>query len=233
MSTRPPIVENPLFFLDYDGTLAPIVEHPQEAHPHPEVPALLEELDARFPVWIVTGRHMRDLGMFLEQPFKVVGLHGMQEGAIGGEIEVVLSQEAEQALEAMRSSVPEVEGIRIEDKTPTFAVHYRGAPDEGAVREALTEWTADMPDVLDAIWGKKVVELRPKGTSKGVAVRRLAAGHPDRTPLYLGDDVTDEDAFEVLAGRGITIKIGEGDTVADYRLPDVNAVVEYLRGYLR
>jgi trehalose 6-phosphate phosphatase len=113
-------------------------------------------------------------------------------------------------------------------------VHYRQAADEAAARRALEAWAAAAPAALEPIWGKKVVELRARGTSKGTAVARLAARHPDRTPVYLGDDVTDEDAFRALHDAhpdAVTVKVGVGETAARYRLPDVAAAVAYLEGF--
>lgn len=227
-----PVVAHPLFFLDYDGTLAPIVEDPAEAHPHPEVEAVMAGLAARHPVYIVTGRYLRDLSTFFRHPFQAVGLHGMQEGRVGGEVRLNVPEAARAAIARMRETLPPLEGLVIEDKGPTFAVHYRRVADEAAARAALRDWMAGMPDVLDPIWGKKVVEVRPRGIHKGVAVRRLADAHPGRTPLYLGDDVTDEDAFDALSEDGITVKVGEGETRARYRLDDVEDVVAYLKKYL-
>ena len=99
-----------------------------------------------------------------------------------------------------------------------FAVHYRRATDEAAAVAALEQWAAAAPSTLEPVWGKRVVELRPRGISKGAAVARLAAAHPDRTPVYVGDDVTDEDAFAVLGSGDVGIKSGEGTTAASYRV---------------
>ena len=231
---RPPVVDEPLFFLDYDGTLAPIVEKPMEAVPHPDVPALLKELEARYPMRIITGRHLRDLTILMPKAsYQAVGLHGTQEGVIGGEVVSLLSKEEEEALNELREILPAVEGLRIEEKGPTFAVHYRSAQDEASVRGRLKEWAANVPEVLETIWGKKVVELRPQATSKGVAVRRIAEEHPECTPIYLGDDVTDEDAFEALGDEAVTVKVGTGETKARYRLEGVEEVVDYLKQYVR
>ena len=137
-------------------------------------------------------------------------------------------------MRALRAAVPDVAGVRVEDKGAAFAVHYRGAPDEGAARAALEAWAEAVPAGLVPIWGKAVVELRADGVSKGVAVAAIAAEHPGRTPVYLGDDVTDEDAFAALAALGrdaVTVKVGDGDTAAGWRLADVEAVVAYLRQF--
>lgn len=107
--------------------------------------------------------------------------------------------------------------------------------DEQDARAHLRDWLADLPDVLDAIWGKKVVELRPDGLTKGTAVRRIADQHPDHVPVYLGDDVTDEDAFAALQDmdrNAVSVKVGPGDTRADARLDGPDAVMDYLRRYV-
>ncbi len=230
--TLPPRVEKPLFFLDYDGTLAPFAPDPKRARPLPEVPALLEALRRHHPVWIVTGRRLEDLDALLPVPLPAIGLHGLQRGQIGGRKEFAVSEAMRRELARLRATVPHVPGLWIEDKGPTFALHYRQAPDESAVLRALEPWLAQVPDTLEVIRGKKVIELRPRDVHKGTAVRAVAAQWPDRTPVYIGDDTTDEDAFRALADRGITIKVGDGATAARYRLPDESAVVAYLRQYL-
>ena len=230
----PPVVDRPLFFLDYDGTLAPIVDDPSAATPHPDVPDLLRVLDDRFPVWIVTGRDLRALSSFLDQPLRAIGLHGAREGVVGGEVRRLMPDAAAEALTRLRRSVPEVDGLHVEDKDEAFAVHYREVDDEREAQDRLSTWLDAMPEMLDAIWGKKVVELRPEGLTKGTAVRRVAEEHPDRTPVYLGDDTTDEDAFEALQAldrTAVTVRIGDAETGADYRLAGPDEVVAYLSQY--
>jgi trehalose 6-phosphate phosphatase len=231
----PPVVETPLFFLDYDGTLAPIVDDPTAAVPHPEAPDLLRHLDERYPLWIVTGRDLQALASFLDRPYRAIGLHGAQEGIVGKETNNLMSDAAAEALRRLRTSVPSIDGLRVEEKDQSFAVHYRGVADEDATRAQLRDWLTDLPNGLDAIWGKKVVELRPEGLTKGTAVRRIADEHPDHVPVYLGDDVTDEDAFEALQEMdrtAVTIKIGDDDTRASARLDGPDAVMDYLRQYV-
>ena len=228
-----PLAEAPLFFLDYDGTLAPIVDDPAAALPHPGVPALLTALAERYPVWIVTGRHLRDVADFLpDHTLPAIGLHGAQEGTLGGEIASRLPDEHVTQLADLRAAVPEGVGLHVEDKESTFAVHYRNADDPQAARTMLEAWAAQVPDGLTAIWGKAVVEIRANGLDKGAAVLEIVAQYPGRTPVYLGDDVTDEDAFRALGEQGLGIKVGDGETVASYRLADPDAVVEYLRRYV-
>jgi len=230
-----PVAENPLFFLDYDGTLAPIVDDPSAAVPHPEIPPLLELLDDAFPLWIVTGRDLGQLAPLLNMPLRAIGLHGAQSGVIGEEVNHRMSDEAAEAISALRSSLPSIEGARVEEKSQAFAVHYRQAENPHDARERLEAWADAMPEMLDVIWGKKVVELRPKGLTKGTAVKEAVVEHPGRTPVYLGDDVTDEDAFEALGGidrPAITVKVGDGETLASHRLGDPSEVAAYLKKYL-
>jgi trehalose 6-phosphate phosphatase len=231
----PPVVDRPLFFLDYDGTLAPIVDDPDAAVPHPDVPDLLRQLDAKYPLWIVTGRDLRALSRFLDRPYNAIGLHGAQQGTVGGEVERLMPDDAAQALQQLRQSVPSVDGLRVEEKDQSFAVHYREVEREEDARERLRSWLETMPEMLDAIWGKKVVELRPEGLTKGTAVRRITDQHPDHVPVYLGDDTTDEDAFAALQDLdrdAVTVRIGEADTQAAYRLAGPDEVVAYLQRYV-
>lgn len=229
-----PLAPEPLFFLDYDGTLAPIVDDPMAAHPHPDVPALLEKLEARYPLWIVTGRHLGDLDTLLGMSLKGIGLHGAHEGVIGAEPESLMSDEARAALGKLRKTAPSVDGLKVEEKGEMFAVHYRAAQDKAAARAAIQTWTADLPESLDAIWGKDVVELRATGLDKGAATARIAEAHSERTPVYLGDDTTDEDAFRALnaiSREAVTVKVGGGETAARHRLGGPDDVVDYLRRY--
>ena len=231
-STSPPVAEQPLFFLDYDGTLAPIVDVPMQAFPHPDLPDVLKGLLGKFPVWIVTGRDLQALGQLLPVDLPAVGLHGIEWGTVGRVHEARIAPADRDAIRDMRAHVPSSEGIVVEEKGALFAVHYRSSPDPDAAQRILEAWAREAPPSLDVIWGKFVVELRPKGSSKGEVVAELVLRHPDRTPVYLGDDTTDEDAFKVLKGRGVTVKIGQGQTDAEYQLPDVEAVLAYLRQYV-
>ena len=235
LAMEPPSrVNAPIFFLDYDGTLAPIVDDPDAAYPHPEVPGVVQKLKDRYPLWIVTGRDLRSLGRLFPASAPAIGLHGAQRGSTKDADPPQFNEDTLAALSRMQSDVPSVEGLHLESKPPTFAVHYRRAQNPEDARQRLQAWVDTAPEFLEAIWGKKVVELRHREHTKGRAVRDIAADHPDRNPVYIGDDVTDEDAFEALSDieGSCTIKVGEGDTAADHRVSDVQAVVDYLRSYL-
>lgn len=230
-----PLADKPLFFLDYDGTLAPIVDDPSQAIPHPRIPPLLDQLDNRYPLWIITGRDLKHLASLVPLPLRAIGLHGAQHGVIGQHTHSRMPDEVAEAIADLRETLPSIRGAEVEEKSQAFAVHYRNADNEEDARHRLQVWTDTMPDILDAIWGKKVVELRPEGLTKGTAVREVAAEFPAHTPVYLGDDVTDEDAFAALHDLGrdaITVKVGDGDTCADYHLNGPGNVADYLERYV-
>jgi len=229
---KPPKVESPFFLLDYDGTLAEIAARPGEAKPYPGVPELLGELARRYPVYLVTGRRVWDLERLLPvRGLRVYGVHGLEEGTLFGQVRARVPESALWDLELVRETIPRLPGLWVEDKELALALHYRGAPDETAVERALGRWVEGLPRGLETLWGKKVLEVRPKGHGKGRVARELAARFADRVPVVLGDDATDEEMFRALPGA-VTIKVGPGPTAARFRLPDVAAVVAYLRQYL-
>ena len=142
-----------------------------------------------------------------------------------------------------------VPGVAIEPKKISVAAHYRLVADEGdraKVREAVQQLLAERPDELKMTPGKMVYELQPKlDWDKGRAVLylidALGLDGDDVIPLYLGDDITDEDAFQALKGRGIGIYVGsqtdpERDgrsTAADFVLDSVAEVERFLDGLAR
>jgi trehalose 6-phosphate phosphatase len=227
---EPRVLETPLLLLDYDGTLAEIVPDPEAAFPHPEVPALLRALRGRYPVYLVSGRSVASLSRLLDVPgLEVVGVHGMEAGKLGEAATPLVAEDDLASLHTLREQLLEIPGLKVEDKELAIALHYREVDAAGVDR--LKTWVENAPPSLDRLWGKKVLELRPHGYSKGRTATRLAAEHPRATPLFIGDDTTDEEAFAAIP-QGLTVKVGEGDTQAQTRLPDVAAVVAYLKRYL-
>lgn len=224
-----------VLLLDFDGTLAPIVERAERAELHPEVRTALARLQALRGVHlaIVSGRGMADARSRVGIPgIAYAGNHGMEiEGpgvrqvhAEAAAARPKLEEVAERLADALRPVV----GAWVEDKGLTLSVHYRLAA-RGAVagiRSAVAAEVARAP-ALRLTEGKEVLEVRPDvDWDKGRAVEFLLAhlDPPAGAPtLYLGDDRTDEDAFRVLAARG-----GGGVIVADPPPPDT-AADSYLR----
>ena len=143
-----------------------------------------------------------------------------------------ISESAVASIAHLRSTYPGFSGTWVEEKEKTFAVHYLAAQNKDQLEEQLKEWLGELPSSIEAAWGKGVVELRPRGLNKGVIVKEVIAENPDRLPVYIGDDVSDETVFRVLGDEGISIKVGSGETEARYRLEGIPAVLSYLKRYL-
>ncbi len=228
---------NPLF-LDYDGTLTPIVDNPEEARLDPAMRAALEQLAADRPVALVSGRDLQTLQAFVglesvyyagSHGFEIVGPGGIHHRHEAAEAGLGSLETAARALDEALAYIP---GTTLERKRFALAVHYRNvAPGAQAdVATRVNEVVAQHPDLRRGI-GKKVFELQPdvewdKGRAVLWLLETLGLDGDDALPLYLGDDWTDEDAFRALQGRGAGIFVGELDrpTAAEYRLGGVHEV---------
>jgi trehalose-phosphatase len=227
----------PAVFLDYDGTLTPIVERPELAVLTDAMRAVVRDLARRCPVAIVSGRDRADVERLVgidEMIF--AGSHGFDIRVPGGKhIQREEGAEFADLLEDVKArlhrEVDPIAGSLIEPKKSSVAVHYRqvAEADRPTIKAVVDAILADH-ETLRVTPGKMVYEIQPKlDWNKGKAVlwllEALDLTAPEVLPLYFGDDVTDEDAFAALAGRGIGIYVGGGDeviedrpTAADYRL---------------
>jgi trehalose-phosphatase len=236
-----------LLMLDFDGTLAPIAPTPEEAALPAETRALLARLASgeRCTVAVVSGREIGDLKRKVELAGIVyVGNHGLEVDGADTPAECAVPPDGretiERLVESLGSKLERIPGILIEDKGSAVAVHYRlagadYAPSvETAVREAVLE--CDAENVVAVSRGKRVVELRPRtDCDKGKVVSSLFARERRRrdgeavVPLYVGDDITDEDAFESLAEDGITVYVGKpGCSRARYYVRSAGEVAKLL-----
>ena len=228
------------FFFDVDGTLAAIQPRPDDAFiPHPVI-ASLKRLSASCDgaVALVSGRPISELDA-LSAPlhFPLAGVHGAERRDARDNVErLSLPQEVASELTArLTGAMADMPGTQLEAKGMAFALHYRRAEHYQQAIMALAQAMTERFPMLALQPGKCVVELKPKGVNKGAAIAAFMQQSPfaGRTPVFLGDDLTDEAGFEAVNAReGITIKVGEGDTQADYRLPDVNAVYHWLENIL-
>ncbi len=225
--------------LDYDGTLVPLAARPELAPPDAEVLRLLADL-AKQPgmqVHVISGRPRDELERWLGD--LKIGLHaehGVFSRADGAwhmraRIPEELRTRVKATLEHVARCTP---GSFVEVKAVSLAFHYRQAePEHGAhqareLRLHLREQLAGTP--LEVLPGDKVVEVRPQGIHKGLAIRDLL-GPGDRAVAF-GDDRTDEDLFGALADDAITVRVGRGASTARWRVPDVAAVRGLLRSLL-
>jgi trehalose-phosphatase len=233
--------KEPLFFLDYDGTLTPIASHPREALLPKEMQAVLDRLGDRYFVAIVTGRGLKDIqtliplkhvyfaashGFILKDP------EGQQFTCAGSDKYLDEIQEAYRYLYAKLGGIP---GVHIENKEFSIAVHDRLV---NAEVEHVRKVVAQAPQQfkgLKVTYGKRVSELRPNVEwDKGKAVLWLIENalnlEKPPFPIVIGDDLTDEDAFEAVKGSGVSICVQEAprETHADYILKDTLEVQKFL-----
>jgi trehalose-phosphatase len=227
----------PACFLDYDGTLTPIVERPEDALLSAPMREALIAAVRRFPVAIISGRDLDDVRDLVCIPELVyAGSHGFD--IAGPDLRLELPEgakalgELQQAADELALPLAAIAGARLERKRFAVAVHYRQVAD-GYVPEveARVDEVAGRHPRLRKTGGKKVFELRPAiDWDKGRAVRWLIAelglDRPDVLPIYIGDDLTDEDAFHALLGRGLGILVAHTaqPSLASLRLTDPDQV---------
>lgn len=229
-------------FLDYDGTLTPIVDRPDLAVLSDDMRQTLRRLAAAWPTAVVSGRARDDVAARVGvDSLKYAGAHGFDiagPDAAGPRLEVEpgLAPAVARAAEELRRRTAGIPGVLVEDKRFAAAVHYRLVAEARVpeVERIVDEVLAGRPELRKAL-GKKVFELRPAiDWDKGRAVRwllgALGLDRPDVVPLYVGDDVTDEDAFRALRDRGIGVLVADAPrpTAARYSLRDVGEVREFL-----
>lgn len=226
-------------FLDVDGTLLEIAETPQSVRVPPVLREILVSLSFRLDgaLALVSGRTLNDLDhLFAPLRFCAAGVHGWERReATGCVIRPQLDpSRLDCARDLLRRLVERQEGLMLEDKGHGLAVHFRRAPHLSAVvREHVTEACRLVGSAFTMQAGKCVFEIRPAGHTKGTSVRAFMQQPPflERLPIYIGDDLTDEDAFAIVNEiGGISIKVGDDQaTLAQHRLPGVRQVLRWLQ----
>ena len=219
---------------DFDGTLAPIVSEPSRAEANRESLVALRAL-AEMPqthVAIISGRALSDLAaktLDFER-LHLVGSHGSEFEA---GITTPLTPEAQALLERIKKEVQDIAaaapGAVVELKPAGLAFHYRNVDEQlgAATVEAILNGPGQRAGVFVRS-GKKVIELSVVQTDKGQALRALRQRLGASAVLFLGDDVTDEDAFATLTGPDVGIKVGAGESVAPYRVTGTTEVAQLL-----
>ena len=204
----PPLLQaNAALYLDFDGTLAAHAPHPDGVTVHDSLPALLAGLRAQLAgaVALVTGRPLATLDAIVGPPrYAGAGLHGLEwRLESGNTISSGNPVGASRIVRELRDRFGTDPRLVIEDKGAAVALHYRQAPERAeeciaAMREIVTG-----PE-FELLRGHAVIEARPRGADKGAALRALAANPPfaGRAPVFVGDDVTDEDGFRVALDLG-------------------------------
>ncbi|MDX6019962.1 trehalose-phosphatase [Scandinavium sp. V105_16] len=228
--TVPPVLRgNYAFFFDLDGTLAEIKPHPDQVIIPESIRMALHQLaqQQQGALALISGRSMVELdGLAAPYHFPLAGVHGAERRDIKDQTHIValpstLAAEVEQWLTAGMATLP---GSEIENKGMAFALHYRQAPQHQLAIERLAQDTVARFEGLALQPGKCVVEIKPAGINKGAAITAFMQEAPfrGRLPVFVGDDLTDEAGFDAVnAAGGISVKVGQGNTQAQWRLANV------------
>ncbi|MFH0763062.1 MAG: trehalose-phosphatase [Candidatus Omnitrophota bacterium] len=238
-------------FLDYDGTLTPIVEVPQKAVTPAEIKDLLKELlkSRRCGVAIITGRALKDIrAMVGISGLIYVGNHGLEIEGPDIKYRSHVSPKLRSVFDGIKRELAKrltkVKGLLLEDKGLSLSLHYRLVDKRKIplVKESFGQVAGQYLNrrIIKVIAGKKVFDIRPAVQwDKGkVALWLLARERFSRgknvVPVYIGDDTTDEDAFRALRNKGLTIFVGSASSAsrAKYYLKDTAEVAEFLKKIL-
>jgi trehalose 6-phosphate phosphatase len=223
------------FFLDLDGTLAPIVDDPAAAALTSEAQVLLARLvdAAGGAVAILSGRSLAEVDR-LTAPLRLAvgGSHGLELRRAPDGMATVAGEAG--WFDTIRNQIEAFaapRGLLVEAKTGAIALHYRQQPEQEDASRALIDRLAATAEDLRALHGKMVSEITHAGADKGTALQHLAQTAPfaGRVPVMIGDDVTDEDGFDAAQRlEGFGVKIGDGRTAARYRVASMDAALAWL-----
>ncbi|KWX57005.1 trehalose-phosphatase [Mycobacterium sp. NAZ190054] len=218
---------------DFDGTLAPIVNNPADARPLPaaaEALVALAELPSTATA-LISGRALETLRTLSSMPATVhlVGSHGAEfASGFDHDIDHELLQTITDGLREIASGRA---GVTVETKPASVALHVRNADPADGEAALAAAWAAAPQWNAHVTTGKAVLEFAVVSTDKGRAVDVLRAEHEATAVVFLGDDVTDEKAFNRLRDSDVGVKVGPGETAAAYRVDspgDVAIALEYL-----
>lgn len=241
-----------LLLSDFDGTLCPIVKHPDLVKVDKDILAILKKINKLQSVMLgfVSGRPINDIKKHigLRKAF-YIGNHGLEfKKPNDSKIQILSKAQIKKSLKVIRSIVEQLKdetetlkGVWLEDKKYSVSLHYRQATSKDArvaakiFNQVISE--AEKNKNIRVTRGKKVFEIRPSfNQNKGTAVEKLKRMHSKKSPLliYLGDDVTDEDVFKIMSKKDLSIHIGKGDkSAAQYSLKNVKAVGDFFQKVYR
>lgn len=225
------------FLLDIDGTLADLMPTPEDVKINDTVFNFFSFLSQhRIPYALVSGRAVTDIDrLFSSRIVACAGVHGAEIRYANGKYERLTMRASEVACvwERLKLSCSHYPALRLENKGISFAIHFRDAPELAGEATWIATSLAELyPDTFSVQHGKCVCELRPVKANKGFAIARIMASSSfsGKTPVYIGDDITDEAAFKAVNEMaGYSIKVGNEETAARYALRDVENVHMWLR----
>ena len=225
-------------FLDVDGTLLEICDTPSAVKADEQLLGILKSCYETLggALALVSGRSVAEVDrIFSPDLFPVAGAHGAEIRADGQQVMSVVDDPLPDfAIAALESFASRHDGLLLERKRGGASLHYRLAPDlEEQSRHLVMDLLRDLGDAYRLIAGKKVFEIAPSAHNKGAAIQWFLENPPfhNRTPVFIGDDVTDEDGFMVVNRlSGTSIRVGnQGQTSATQQLRDTTSVREWLQ----
>jgi trehalose 6-phosphate phosphatase len=225
------------YFFDIDGTLVDIARTPDGVQLDRELRHLIERLhhSAGGAVALISGRTIANIDrLFPGEHLPAAGQHGVERRDATGHVSrhAFPSSQLPWARRRLAEAVAAHPGLLLEDKGLSLALHYRLAPQlAGYSHRLVRSVQARLGSAFCVQAGKRIIEVKPAGKDKGVAVMEFMQEDPfaGRMPVFVGDDATDEYGFAMVNRlRGQSIKVGPGQTVARWRLPDVGAVHQWL-----
>jgi trehalose-phosphatase len=230
-------------FLDYDGTLTPIVEDYKAAFLSEDMRDLIRSFSKRCPTAIITGRDLKDIKELVKlDELHYAGSHGFE--LVGPDGFIFENEAAKKSLkkiveaaDRIKEVTSTIDGVKFESKKFALAVHYRQVADyqQSEVKKIVSDIINQYPEIKSGK-GKKVIELKPnfnwhKGKSLRMLLERMLKNTSnDVFIFYIGDDITDEDAFFEILDDGIGILVGDHGqkTFAGYHLKNVDEVKSFL-----
>jgi trehalose 6-phosphate phosphatase len=204
----------PLLAFDFDGTLADIVDRPDDARIDAHVSEMLATLAGRLPVAIVTGRAVSDVRRRLGfTPRYLMGNHGAEDAQDPDAAALRAGALAElRTLLHKRRADLENAGVWIEDKGPSIALHYRSSPVPAFAHALIHEVLSPIAAAVAVFDGKMVVNAMPSGApDKAAAVHALVQRSGAGAALFAGDDVNDEPVFAAAPPHWLTVRVGRDD----------------------
>lgn len=223
-------------FLDFDGTVVEIADRPDAVRVDASTIRLLEALGERtdHALAVVSGRDIAIVDRMLHPlVLPAAGVHGLQRRDAAGKLHLTAMEPAEldSAVLFIEEAIGREPGVVVETKTGAVALHYRSRPElERRCRDIVESIVWRRSD-LQLMQGKMVFEIRLQGSDKGDVIEAFLAEPPfsGRTPIFAGDDVTDEVGFAIVNARGgVSIKIGESSTLARFRAANVRELHAWL-----
>jgi len=226
-------------FLDYDGTLAPFNENPDKAYPIDETNQVIRDyLKNNIPVAIVTGRNALDIrNKFIKPIVPVIGLHGREFLPAEQDEPIKIGPEVKTIPDKLLKKIIEINEnypVKLEQKNNSYAIHIKNNSNlQEIIYHTLNKIliNQNFNDNWEFISGRKVIELRPADWNKGNAVKKYRDS--DIMAIYIGDDRTDEDVFEILSEPCINIYVKNEDkkldTKANFYLDSPADVINFLK----